>query len=1603
MKILSLLLCALSCARAAPIPLINPSAEINNGVNGTPVSDPSILGWEGDGTLSEGDITYGNGRWKLRFEDSQSVRQRTSHPIEPGAAYSIRFDAALDGTPFSQPANILVGGSRRNGDFNADTSTADTRTFADTPDWFNLGGGQNVPATRITGALPSDGTRNAVVSDAGTLRFAVDTGHTLGTGDIFQVAYAWRDALNWDDASDQIRVTLFTTDDDTITGNRAEIQSLVSGPSTIDSTYETFTGTFAAAPASVVGRRLFVFFEGVDGNAAANGFARLDNFTLKLFEPLLIGPGTRNGDFNDDTSTTDSRSFNETPSWTNITGNQSGEATRTNILFDGTRNAVLRQNNPNTFANDTEYSLVTGDVVTVSLVWRDASNWTDSADRIAVFLYTTDDNTITGTRTILETRLAPFSTVDSTWESYSVDFTPVPASAHGKRLFAAFTTDDGDGNANGFGRVENFLLSVNDSTPGIPDPPTPVDPVSILIEAYVDDPGGSQVIASRAVRLKSPNEHAWDHYHFAIPAGTLDAFAGKEIGLRFRGTDDEEGIFCAVDNVRFDCYPAASPNGAFSNTWDASPNRVWPGPGYWGNRLHDWQVGNGRVNCVQGNLARRTLHRIGTSIRSNGENFTLSVLTGVHAGNPVADSKTGFLVGAGPNLDWRGALLVHDGLGRDFGTFLGLNGNGAVVIEDLSRGSVDTVVAGVTPAGGIAAESHLELIADYDGVTGEYALTIQSLGAGDIVLSTATTNVPSDRVLGSFGLLSHHGGGSDARFWFDEFSGSGDALEPESDRHLALIGALYTLNRGVLRMTAQLPALDIAGTPPVTLETWNGVSWVGIASAPVDNTDNLAAYNATFEISPWDDTRDTPYRLGVVVDGNTYHWEGTVRHDPVEKDEIVVVNTSCQRIADGSVQNDGIDWSPTGIWHPHTLAYDHIAKFEPDVLLALGDQIYEGQPTFKDTTSAFAQHHDYLYKWFLWMLEARDLAKEMPTICLPDDHDVYQGNLWGEGGIATTDQRTGGYESPPSWVRLVERTQTSHMPVPDPYNPIQPAPPVAQGIKVYFTGLSYGEIGFAVLEDRKFKTGSLDFPADLDEQVLLGQRQKDFLRAWSTDWIGQKVKCVVSQSPIGMIHTHAAEGYNFGLNDRDTHGWPAHRRNEAWALFRLSRSFQLAGDQHIGTLVHHGIDGPADAGYSFTSPAISNFFPRAWDPVHNTGGRTSTVSPYKGDFYLDGTGTLPSGEPNLTSQFPGHIRIIGAANPLEYYNQSRNMDPPNLHDRSAGYGIIRIRKSTRRITFEAWPLHADPAFPQTGSQFPDWPVTINQADNDGRIPAGFLPVIDTLSEKTPVVSVYDEATGDLVYSMRFPGNLVRPPVYDSNATFRVDISYGDDPISEIRSNQTASPPGPAAIHSFIALHPSIIAGDSTTLQWNVESFGTLTIDHGAGDVSSHTVNGIGHLRVTPASDTTYQLTLDGILRRQATVLVFPTKASWLATHFPTGLQSGDDDDPDGDGFSNAREFQFQTDPNDASSIPILASAIAEAAGTVTVDFTSPFPLRSEQCTLRVESSADLQTWFVLPSNTYREIDRHSDPTEGTTRITVRLADSIATQSIQYYRAVWQPL
>jgi hypothetical protein len=103
---------------------------------------------------------------------------------------------------------------------------------------------------------------------------------------VFDLSYVWRDAYHWNDAHDQIVVSLYVTDDNTLTGTRTNLVSDFSGLSTIDETFETVDRpAFYMADAEHVGKRLFLAIE-PDYEDDGQPYSRVDNVVLKLQRSL---------------------------------------------------------------------------------------------------------------------------------------------------------------------------------------------------------------------------------------------------------------------------------------------------------------------------------------------------------------------------------------------------------------------------------------------------------------------------------------------------------------------------------------------------------------------------------------------------------------------------------------------------------------------------------------------------------------------------------------------------------------------------------------------------------------------------------------------------------------------------------------------------------------------------------------------------------------------------------------------------------------------------------------------------------------------------------------------------------------------------------------------------------------------------------------------------------------------------------------------------------------------------------------------------------------------------------------------------------------------
>ena len=240
------------------------------------------------------------------------------------------------------------------------------------------------------------------------------------------------------------------------------------------------------------------------------------------------------------------------------------------------------------------------------------------------------------------------------------------------------------------------------------------------------------------------------------------------------------------------------------------------------------------------------------------------------------------------------------------------------------------------------------------------------------------------------------------------------------------------------------------------------------------------------------------------------------------------------------------------------------------------------------------------------------------------------------------------------------------------------------------------------------------------------------------------MKIALSQTIFANMATH--HGNMFGLiADLDSDGWPQTGRDKAVDALRKGFTFHLAGDQHLGSFVHHGIDEWNDAIYSFCVPSIANYYPRAWWP-EEPGKDIPEGKPQNMGKHKDGFGNL--------------VTVYTVTNPTDFTKISTNKEPLVLHDKAPGYGIVRFNKTNRTITAECWPRYADPS--NNNDQYEGWPITIKQTDNYGRKAFAYLPKIMISGTIDPVVEIRDEKNDKLVYCIRIKGNTFRPKVFNDS-------------------------------------------------------------------------------------------------------------------------------------------------------------------------------------------------------------------------------------------------
>ncbi len=752
-------------------------------------------------------------------------------------------------------------------------------------------------------------------------------------------------------------------------------------------------------------------------------------------------------------------------------------------------------------------------------------------------------------------------------------------------------------------------------------------------------------------------------------------------------------------------------------------DRYFVSPEIWTNPMEAWRVRNGRleVDIIHPNLNAQLLtHQLKTG---NGS-FEVKVNLGSLKG-PL--KSAGFSIGIKSELgDYRSALLFGKGLNA------GINANGKLFAGN--------------SLGKLINDNEVSLVLAGKEVDGSTTIILTAFNKAGKELASVQHNFKT--LSGNIGLVSNYANQPGKnKHWFDNWSVTGDKIIENKEQTFGpVLWTQYTLSRQVVKLTALLAPVDPKkDSQEVKLQLKKDNKWTDTAKAIL----HPQSRTVEFRLENWDDNKNCEYRVcyEFANDQETievHTWNGTIRKNPKNKKLTIA----------GFTGN-------TDPAFPNATIAKNVAIQNPDVLFFSGDQIYEkvgGYGIIR--TKGDASLVNYLRKYYLFGWAFRDLMKDRPSIILPDDHDVYQGNIWGNGGnqISMKDHDRGGYNMDADFVNTVHRTQTSQHP--DAFDPT----PIKRNISAYYGDMLYGRVSFAIIADRMFKSGPKGLVTDwkgradhmkdpnydvskLDhpKAVLLGKRQLDFLDHWAQDWQGADQKVVLSATIFSNLANYHGSNQMFIQADLDSNGWPQTGRNKALDSIRKGFGFMYAGDQHLTSIVHHGIKEQGDAGFSFCVPSIAAGYPRSWRPDKE--GRP-VVNRIDG---IANTGDYKEGFGNM-------VRVYAIGNPEEV---NRKPVLELLHDKASGHGVVTIDKDNGRITMECYKLLFDANAPKKEDQFPGWPRTVNMKEMYGRKATAYLPEITVTGlMDNPVFQIID-SEGKVVYTIRSTSKNFRPKVFAS--------------------------------------------------------------------------------------------------------------------------------------------------------------------------------------------------------------------------------------------------
>lgn len=755
----------------------------------------------------------------------------------------------------------------------------------------------------------------------------------------------------------------------------------------------------------------------------------------------------------------------------------------------------------------------------------------------------------------------------------------------------------------------------------------------------------------------------------------------------------------------------ANSNTYKSYDWDSIPNQTWLGYSFWCNSYLDWKVEDHRLVGYPYYKNQRTAHISSYSIDSLTNWLDVKAKIGFF--DEKLQGVAGFLIGAGDqSLNHNSILMMHNNTPNTFGLKYLVSTKGELLLLEHSSDSIIyRTQLGDSLKPYLFSPNGVDLSISFKTENNQLTTYLKVKGTSTIQFSD-TIYLPKSYLSSGTIAITYDSQRAFSKFmWMDNLKLHSNHLNYSGKKQTNLIlSSFYTTQDDSLFITFQLQPFSIQSSDQFVFSITDRKEEITEYSNYQYDT---LTYQIRYRISIKDIGKNCTYGLRYrgkqVLHSDFYN--GKIKQARKRKNKLKIMALNCNGFP---FMHEG-PFDYTHLWYPYEQIQKGFNLHQPELLVFLGDQFYESRPSMPITKEPFC-YLDYLYKWNLYCLQFRDLTANTPTIILTDDHDVFQGNLWGKGGIPAKDSSTtrlqsyyennydtwqqdnGGYFMPSQFLKMAITSQTSHLPHPYKKDTLLPLN--------YYTSLTYGKFDFALMEDKKFKSA----PSEINHPVFNGKPLSDSLTIEQLDssafqllgndqlqflneFLSRKnktLKIILTQSAYAALTTIDSSSHplhdlpanihgHHKLNrDMDANGWPRNGRNKAMNVIGNHPVLVLAGDQHMGSVVQL-YDSANNATTFFTVPAIANTWPRTWMPMDTT------------------SSNYPLGE--YTDGFGNKMNVIAVANPIvqEYV-------PNDINSKSPGFGIIELNYFWKTAKLHAYPLYFDQL--EEKQEYHYWPIKI---------------------------------------------------------------------------------------------------------------------------------------------------------------------------------------------------------------------------------------------------------------------------------------------------------